>query len=663
MRALRDFYYGGVSGPRPPEGQWLPLSLARFRGAATLRSGYPLLLWFDERETGDARARVARAAEALGETLERAEQRGGGEMRLLRDNLVRLEQLLVKRGSADGAPALSDARAEIAAAGATLREQLGLREEHDESIGTQIAALCDALPEGAALLGESALAPLVALQWIGRAVTQRRRQALRLRVEQTIEQLRQLIWVDESKTTSRSDPETLAGTLGKTASAFDPTALASMLGRVRGAPPMERERRERIERVVETLRELAVEPTCCLLVVQRGFAAASKSDVLATLDGVSLVEADDVASQAGTVFDEAAARLAPVVAALRVAQLELEGRYSDTRHRSWLQSLDWRGFSDGELAMLPTVIGVCDERALEQGHGLSALSALLRSQRPVRLMVRCQTMPEPDDERASGETARAQLVSFGVAQRVGLVHQCAVAFPEQMVAGLERAARSERASLHLIADMPTSAGGAAEALPLTVLSGAQVASRAHPLLVYDPQGGASLARRVDFSGNPDPVLAWPREMVGGDNGSPDEEIAFTFADLALLSPAWRARMAVVDDTGGDGEAGNDERDLMPFDAFVEASLIDRAGRVPFIWGVDERGQRARLVIPRALALLAVDHAGSWRWLQELAGVRSEYVNVAVAQAVAQADARAAAERERLLAEHAAALEAAQREAA
>ncbi len=144
-----------------------------------------------------------------------------------------------------------------------------------------------------------------------------------------------------------------------------------------------------------------------------------------------------------------------------------------------------------------------------------------------------------------------------------------------------------------------------------------------------------------------------RRHDGSDDVLP---LAFTFADFALLDPAYAAHFRAV-------PAAVPESELVPVAEHCAAPPEDDDHRVPFIWAVDGDHRLLRLAISRPLALACRDRLDFWRTLQELAGVRSEHVDRAVAQARADAEQRARQEREQLEAAHAAELEHLRRDAA
>ena len=82
------------------------------------------------------------------------------------------------------------------------------------------------------------------------------------------------------------------------------------------------------------------------------------------------------------------------------------------------------------------------------------------------------------------------------------------------------------------------------------------------------------------------------------------------------------------------------------------NLEEAYQRVPFVWAIDGNAILHRLVISRELAMACRDRLNFWHSLQEMAGVRNRYVELAVEKTRSEERKLAAEERERLQAKHA-----------
>jgi hypothetical protein len=460
-----------------------------------------------------------------------------------------------------------------------------------------------------------------------------------------------LLETERRKGAEGRDPQRLDGALGAAGRFLDSSALAGVLGAPRRAAALDGERVRRLEEAVAVLREAAgqVEAPEPVLVHDGTLAWAAGG---AFAQDWSALESADPCAVAADLFDQASGRAASVLLAARRVRLEAAGEYDPARHDLLLGGgLDWQAFNREELALVPPVVALesADELA---ARGMVSLSKLLLSGRPVQVLL----VDDPTGAPGSGSTSeglaafRLQPAYLGLAQREAFVQQGSLARADLLAAGFRRAAAGCRAGLHVV-DAPED----------PALSAAAIAGRAHPLFQYDPEAGASWAERMDFSGNPDPAEDWPSRQVGADDGQGAEIVpaAFTFADVCLLVPDFAGHfLPVPDDVPAEALATVPEWLALPAAEALE--------RVPYVLAVVASPRPARrlvrLAVSRPLALACRDRLGYWRTLQELAGVRSEYVRRAEVRTREEADVRLAEERERLAERHAAELERVRRRA-
>lgn len=351
---------------------------------------------------------------------------------------------------------------------------------------------------------------------------------------------------------------------------------------------------------------------------------------------VALRQCTHPAGEATAVFDECVRECRTLFGAVRVADLEIEGRYRSDVHDPWFDAFDWARFSDAERALLPAVIALDTTERLT-GTDMAAFSRMLRSKRSVHVFVSLR----PDGLPADPSAAPLELGYVAISHREACVHQGSVAAPLELAAGFAAALERPRPAVHLIdTGSPTAAVGqwlsAASALE----------GRAHPVFRYDPDGGSSWSARFRLDGNPQPERDWPAYPSPEDEAPGD--VSMTFADHALLvSERTDAFRVVPDDVP--------EEDLVPLADALDASDA-HAERVPFVVGVDGNGRATRLAVSHALLLETRRRRDFWHTLQELGGIHNAYVEAASRQVRADVEAAAAADLEKRLAAHEAEIE-------
>jgi ferredoxin len=649
MFTLRHFHLGdpGAGGQLESIGDdWLPALLNPYRDTNRLRYNYPLLLLPADPKAGPqgAEALACPLPEWLLRTLEELAP-GPDAARILKDSLPWMERYLRHGRGEQEAP--EDSATLLAEAGQALQLHLKLDDAHRERLASDLEKLQAALPEGSGILAYGRYA---ALHLLIHAVNSRvapRRLRFRQQIEQSIRSLKALLAVERGKSSAAHQPEAAQQSVGLGGGLFDAQALSAVMVHARGTREMPALRRERIEQALAVLESWQPAPVLIRIVYHQ----RPSGDWLDSNPALAAVEDAEPCIRATSEFDREARNLVEIFSAVRIAQLEADGRYDAALHDPWFESFDWEAFSQDELLLVPVVVALESADRVADA-GLRGFSRLLSSGRPVQILVRVQ--PHNNPGAGAGENPfaayRTELGYFGLSHRQAVVTQSSPARHQHLLDCFLAALEATRTSLHIL-NVGLRPPGKLLPLNAWLVAGAGIESRAHPFFRINPEAGDSAASRMDFSDNPQSEAPWPVHPFAylDDNGHRiDTELAFTFADYALLIERLRGHFRLI-------PPGCDSDGLVPIQAYLEMAPDEASRRVPFVWAVDGAAQLHRVAISRALTLACGDRQNFWRSLQELAGVRNRYVERAIAATQQEERAAAAQERERLLAEHAAAL--------
>lgn len=612
------------------------------------RSSYPLFL-------GPPQAREGAFVLSLGDLLLRmmpASDDPEAPSSRLRDHLGELERRVRRLAATQILPI--DARELLRQAGKELVGEIG-----DGELQPAVDLLVAAIPAGGKLLPWSELVPLHLLFHAARTRLAPARSAFRDEVRAAADRARHLLARGETAGdagdagASKAD---LGLDMGRLGSRFvNPGRLAEVARHRKSGPAIDGPRREALEAALATLEAHLAEkaPAPALLLVHDGHHRLPGFDRLPGSEDddstLRTILREDPTGGAGKLFDEEAAKLARLLAAIRRVRLEDDGRYDPARHDAWLEQLDWQAFSREELLLLMPVVALVTADQIA-GRGMASLSRLLLSGRPVQTLVLTQPARNPGpDGSASFAGYRLEPAYLGLAHREALVEQTTSARPAHLLRGLYRALSATHSGLHVLAT------GLDE-----LASRLAVESRAHPLFFYDPEAGAHWAERLDFGHNPAAEGDWSHPELGVDEGRP-----YTFADHALLDPAAGGHFLPVPEGLAEDELVTIEEycsEKYSSEKYSSEGHDPEDRRVPFVEAVDGDGRPVRLAVSRALALACRDRLDFWRTLQELAGVKSEYARRATVKAERQGEARWLEERARLEELHAVQLEKVRREA-
>ena len=355
-------------------------------------------------------------------------------------------------------------------------------------------------------------------------------------------------------------------------------------------------RRERLGHALNTLQEYLAtrEPLEPRWLVHDGLHAVTGLEGLSG-DGHEswrvLVRENPCAAAAG-LFDREAEKCVEVAQAISRLELETAGVFETARHEAWLAAMGWEDLKASERQQLPLVVTLTSADQIAR-RGMAALSQLLRSGRPVQVVLTADPLQPMDGEPDGG---RFEPLLFGLIHRRAVVQQSALAYPWHLARGIDRALDARRPGLHIVA------------LGDLHQVQAAVAGRGHPLAFHDPDAGRGWVERLDLSGNPAHRDDWPSH--GSDQGPAKDNLAMTFADAVLLDRGWSGHFQVVPDQLEDG--------LIPL--AIALARGEREAGVPFIWcGVGDRP--CRVAISRQLFIACRERLEIWRALQEMAGLR------------------------------------------
>ncbi len=648
---LRRFHFGEPAAAKRttlPAASVLPSLLNAYRDASVIRYQYPLYL------APPADCETTELARPISEFFGAALQAfapGEDDARILRDNLPWLERFL-KESLGDAGPA--DAAELFAGAAAAMQAELELNDSAREKLAADLEQLAAAIAPGGQFLGYGPGAPLHLLLQAIRHRDSNKRAQLRERIDHYVHGLEALLDIEKAKSADANEPGNIKTSVGLGSRYFDSGALSGMLERrAAGSIEMPADRRARIEATLGTLQAWQDDA------VFVRFVGRIQGPGIRDLAEVQVLNSDDPCATAYSVFEQDAAKFAELFAALRIAALEIDGNYDPQVHDSWFTSFDWQAFSNDELQLVTRVFALVSAAHLA-GDGLPSFSRLLGSRLPVHVLTSVRAYDNPGARPGEGpfDAYRFELGYFGVGHRQAVVAQTSAARHDDLLAGFLCALDSNRTSLHLV-NRGTQSMAKKPLLDPWFVASAALESRAHPFVLVNPGAGDHAAERVSFGGNPQPDGDWPVEKLeyqGADGEKTDMDLAFTFADYALLMPVLHDHFRVI-------PPGLESEDLLPVDQYLEADdeIVDRA--IPFVWAIDDEGTLIRLAVSRELVFACRDRLNYWRTLQELAGIQNFYVEEAIDRIIEEQRVAIEAEREQLQQEHEEELESARSEAA
>jgi len=600
-----------------------PALLARFRHLERLRYDYPLVLVDHGPDAGSIRSLSSVVDEALSEIAPR-----GLEGERLRKHALRLE-LEIRGLIANGADGTlkelwSSAASRLATPGSA-------------SPGDVLAGIGAKLALDGRLVDCNDAMPAAFVSHAWRAAQADKARAFRKLVDRLVVRLSDVLRAAFIHSEAGQRPESLRASLGGShRDEFDFAVMSRML--VRNAPQDElpAARRRRIEWALGALRSQSFYPDPRL---------AGRPDAPAAYE----FRFTDCASAAAA-YRERLPRLAEVVKAIAIAELEAEGHYVDAKDDPVFEHFDESALGAEDLALFPDYL-VCIPAGRNDAPQNAGLMEMLSAGLPVKVLV------ETDDllEEASVGTGH---FAFGVrSARLGNTATGLGGVFVVQTAGANLYALRERvakAFAHRGAGLVTVYVGTraddAE-VPAYLMSAAAMESRAFPAFTYDPLAGDNQAARFSLEDNPQPEADWPvgpLEYADANLQRVVEEMPFTIADFMLCDSRHAAHFARVP-----RERWNDS--MVPADEWLALDAKQAADKVPYVLAAGPDDVLQRVIVDSRLMQTVARGRTFWHRLQEQGGIHNSHADILLARERAKWEATRAQELEAAAAATAAAV--------
>jgi ferredoxin len=481
-----------------------------------------------------------------------------------------------------------------------------------------VQLLKEKLPEKGKLINFSSLAPLYILRHQLKKLKYKRIEAAK-NIEQTISDLEELILIESKKQPQKEKSSEL-----DFASNLISIEKVEDLIPHEGGEKMSEERFARIKDILNTLNQgkkwlgqkqsviIATKRVADLLAIDQVF---DQSEFL-------IVEQSQVCQKSHDVFDSEIEAFTPIMAALRMAKLELKSQFNEEVHTEYFKYFNWHRLTAEEIDLAPSILLFSLTNVLLD-ENLSNLSKLLSANKPIKVCSFSQEIikePNPfvDWEDAS-YSYKQDIVSFGISQRGTHTFQGSLDQPLNLSEGYFKALKGLNPSL-INTLIPAKISNRKDFIQIT----SAVEGRYFPILQYDVNEG-KWGSRFNIDSNPQPEKDWPEYLVKYENDSKEESemvLPFTYADYKALNVDKVAELMLVPE-----EFATDN--LLPIATFLNLSNEELTGKVPFIWLVDEENVLVRAAMPYMWAISCQERLEYWNYIQELGGVNSHHVETAL----------------------------------
>ncbi len=341
----------------------------------------------------------------------------------------------------------------------------------------------------------------------------------------------------------------------------------------------------------------------------------------------------DSPSMAMGIFEGHMAKMAEGFKAIRMAELELEGKYKPEEHEPYFKYFNWREFSDEEWLLCPPVVALGGDGAMYD-IGFQNLSRMMMSGKPIKVIVvdtqvysntggqactsgfhgQVSDMAQFGKAFKGKEEVRKEIGLIGMAHRTTYVMQSTLANPSHMIQGFVEGLMAKRPALFNLYTSCQPEHGIGDDMGQHQAKLA-VESRAYPLFRYNPDKGKTPAECFDLEGNPALDQDWPSYTLTYKEGGREKtmDLPMTFADFAVTEARFRKHFRHAPE-----ETWNDS--MVPLADFLALDEEEREGKFPYIWVVDRKQRLGRLIVSSTIVDSTQERLDFWIMLRAIAGL-------------------------------------------
>lgn len=625
------------------EDSLFPVLLTPFKGINKVRYDYPV--WMNDYSDEDPDVVLYPLHDLLMATIDKFAP-NPGDSRILKDNLSTLEEILREKlssGSTQNAfvPIIEQAAQQ-------LEEKLALKGNEKTTLSSDISQLQAFLPQGGALIRLTPETPFILFSRAVKSVLYSKYTPLAKEVKDLRVRLRELLMVEKNKRGEMKSPEQLAASIGGAAAYIDSSALSKILPRT-SSQLMPESRKKRIEyslEILDSFKAILMRVESIVIVPDQKESTPMPWETLFPFSDIIPVDMGKGCEKALTTFSKHMSLITKLFAAVRIARLEVEDKYSSELHDDFFKYFDWKSLTEEELCSCPPVCLIDYEENLADS-GFSSLSRLLLSAMPVKVIIlkkNSEILKNALDEGLNIGNFRQELGHLAVSHRKSFVSQTSVGNIQHLANSFFDGIQAWLPALFYVLSPELDRNNA---LDPYIWAGAAIESREFPVFVYDPQEGMQWGRRFDVAMNPQPEQHWPIYDVKILDENEQEislSLPFTFADFASQVSSYSEHFLLVPPEFW-------TEDLIPLADYLKLSEEELYSKIPFIWMVDKDNILQKVVMTYELVFACRERLDSWYLIQDLGGINNYHAEIAAEKARSEARESASEEIRLLKEEH------------
>ena len=583
-----------------------PALFAGYRELTQLRYDFPLLLVAGRTDKLFAQSLSGLVDGVLGGIAR------GSDAERIRKHALRMEQelrVLAAGGATGSLSALWDKAAERLA---RAQDKSGADKSFEDSLRRTRAAI---KIDGELADCDAAL-PSCLLQHGWAAVQRQKAEGFRKELDRVVLKLSDILKSDFERSEAGRSAKHLKASVGSGfGDAFDFDAMSRMLSKALPKDPFPESRRKRIRALLDVLSAQQFFPAPTQVAQAKKPAGAKPYSFLFDSCGDALAA-----------LRERMPKLIELARAIAIAELEIDGQYSEGKHDALFEQFGANGLDPQDLAPFPDYL-VCVNAGKMQAVEHAQLMEILSSILPIKVLLQIDDILEEstggEGSLSAGMRAR-QIANMAIGLNEVYVLQSSSSnlfqFRERVLRGLAYRGPA-------LFSVFSGASAKASDLPPYLVAAAAMESRAFPAFTYDPSAGANWAARFSLDANSQVDLDWPIQSFTYEDEQHQrvcEDLAFTLVDFFASDRRYARHLARVPRAKWNGS-------MIAVDESLSRERKGLPDKVPSLFMVDADNVLQKVIVDEKLIREARRCREMWHSLQELGGVHNSHAEKLLAR--------------------------------
>ena len=586
-----------------------PALFAGYRELTQLRYDFPLVLVADRADKLFVQSLSGLIDGALGVAAR------GSEGERIRKHVLRLEQEIRTLAAGGASGTLSALWNKAAGRLGKSTEKSGTdKSGADKSIEDSLRRALAAVKVDGELADCDAALPSRLLQHAWAAVQKQKCERFRKDLDRVVQKLSDILKADFERSEAGRSAKHLKAAVGSGfGDAFDFDAMSRMLSKALPKDAFPESRRKRIRALLDVLSAQQFFPAAAVPAKKTGGA-------------MRYCFLFDSCADALSAFRERMPRLVELARAIAIAELEIDGQYSESKHDALFEQFGANGLDPQDLAPFPDyLVSVNAEKMQAVEH--AQLLEILSSGLPIKVLLQIDDILEQsqngDGNLTSGLRSR-QIANMAIGLNEVYVLQSASSnlyrFRERMLRGLTYRGPA-------LFSVFSGASATASGLPPYLMSAAAMESRAFPAFTYDPSAGMNWASRFYLEANSQVDLDWPIQSFAYEDEQHQrvsQDLAFTLVDFVAGDRRYARHLARVPREKWNGS-------MIPVDESLTRERKGLPDKVPSVLMLDADNVLQKVIVDERLIREARRCREMWHSLQELGGVHNSHAEKLLAR--------------------------------